>query len=313
MQSATYGATGNGTTDDTVAINAAITAALAATNGGIVYLPPGVYKTSAVLGPITSPKVSVLGAGSGATWLQPTSAVTADVLRVQVSGVGSGGVDIEAGRFGWMTIDGTNAGAGAVGLHYGDTLAGYLDDLQVQNFTGAGSIGIYMDNNRYWTERTTFVKVALRNNTTGILWGVTGTGTASFEHTMMLDLKLEVSANQTGFLMTGGQITGGVVNITGNFSNTAAVFVKLNTGVGGALGSNSIHIHGDSQNAGSKGIYLAAGDSIYSCIGYVDVGSTATNTDLNFGSSFTGHWNVPGINVKYAGPLLRQWPHRPNW
>ena len=44
---------------------------------------------------------------------------------------------------------------------------------------------------------------------------------------MMLDLKLEVFANQTGFLMTGGQITGGVVNITGNFSNTAAVFVKV--------------------------------------------------------------------------------------
>lgn len=43
-----YGAAGDGTTDDTSAINAAITAASAA-GGGIVHLPTGVYKLSAGL------------------------------------------------------------------------------------------------------------------------------------------------------------------------------------------------------------------------------------------------------------------------
>src|SRR6202044_1706561 len=37
-----YGATGNGTTDDTVAIQNALTAA-GTNGGGIVYLPPGTY------------------------------------------------------------------------------------------------------------------------------------------------------------------------------------------------------------------------------------------------------------------------------
>lgn len=44
VRDALYGATGNGTTDDTVAIQAAITAA--AVQGGRVYLPPGTYAIS---------------------------------------------------------------------------------------------------------------------------------------------------------------------------------------------------------------------------------------------------------------------------
>ena len=44
-----YGARGDGTTDDTVAVNSAIVAAEAAPRGGIVYFPPGTYKITSVL------------------------------------------------------------------------------------------------------------------------------------------------------------------------------------------------------------------------------------------------------------------------
>lgn len=58
-----YGATGDGTTDDTTAIGEAITAA--AVSGGVVYFPPGTYRTTSEL---TLPdKVSALGAGAGST------------------------------------------------------------------------------------------------------------------------------------------------------------------------------------------------------------------------------------------------------
>ena len=51
-----------------------------------------------------------------------------------------------------ITIDGANATGAATGLHVGDLLQ-YEVDLTVQNFKQAGSIGVHLDNNYYWTEQ----------------------------------------------------------------------------------------------------------------------------------------------------------------
>lgn len=66
VMDAAYGATGDGATDDTAAIGAAITAA-AAIGGGIVFFPAGAYRITAALA--LPDKVSMLGAGAGATLL----------------------------------------------------------------------------------------------------------------------------------------------------------------------------------------------------------------------------------------------------
>ncbi len=61
VKSPTYGALGDGSTDDGTAIAAAITAAQVA--GGIVFFPPGTYRVTAAI--TFSSKISMMGAGSG--------------------------------------------------------------------------------------------------------------------------------------------------------------------------------------------------------------------------------------------------------
>lgn len=81
-----YGAVGDGVTDDTAAINSAITAANAA-GGGTVYLPPGTYYLGS--GPLFNASSAInniwlRGAGRGATTLKANGALTggtADLIR----------------------------------------------------------------------------------------------------------------------------------------------------------------------------------------------------------------------------------------
>jgi hypothetical protein len=60
-----YGAAGNGTTDDSAAIQAAINAAQAA-GGGLVYLPPGTYLQGSAI-TVAGPNINIIGAGAWAT------------------------------------------------------------------------------------------------------------------------------------------------------------------------------------------------------------------------------------------------------
>lgn len=95
-----YGALGNGTTDDTVAIQLAINAASAA-GGGLVYLPPGTYKITSKLTPLS--KVKIQGAGSGNTTIAGYGTNFSLFENLAISG--SPTTDIEICD---MKLDGTN-------------------------------------------------------------------------------------------------------------------------------------------------------------------------------------------------------------
>jgi len=71
-----FGAVGNGVTDDTAAIQAAITA----TSAGIILIPEGTYKVSSTIS-WTKNNIYVEGEGQGATYILFTNA-TADVFRI---------------------------------------------------------------------------------------------------------------------------------------------------------------------------------------------------------------------------------------
>ena len=103
-----YGATGDGVTDDTAAIQAAIDASEAA-GGGIVYFPPGDYRTTSVL-TVDNVGVTLMGAGRQATIITP-DAGTYDVIEFDGE---TPGVTLTGGAIRDMKIDAANMTGGAV-------------------------------------------------------------------------------------------------------------------------------------------------------------------------------------------------------
>ena len=79
----TYGATGNGTTDDTAAVQAAINAA---GSGGVVYFPAGSYNLSSGL-LVDNSGVTLEGAGMSASTLLAPLSTTANALDIGAANV----------------------------------------------------------------------------------------------------------------------------------------------------------------------------------------------------------------------------------
>jgi hypothetical protein len=80
-----YGAIGNGTTDDTTAIQSAINAI--STTGGWIFFPPGVYKITTALS-ITNKSIHIIGAGPEITEIRATGchgfSISSDVYWRQI-------------------------------------------------------------------------------------------------------------------------------------------------------------------------------------------------------------------------------------
>lgn len=126
-----YGAIGDGTTDDTAAIQAAINAV--PSNGGVVYMPAGRYKVTSALS-ITVDNTTLLGAGTG----QRSGATQ--------SGHGSR-IEVDSSFSDTVVINVDN-GSGTTPV-YGVWLAHFIIDGKL---SGAGIDGIILRSNRSYTE-----------------------------------------------------------------------------------------------------------------------------------------------------------------
>lgn len=97
-----YGAVGDGTADDTTAVQAAITAAV----GGVVYLPPGTYKITSALTITNVNWVTVRGAGRDVSTIKQTGAGNTFTL--------TGTTELVGTVFEDLTLDGNSAAAKAI-------------------------------------------------------------------------------------------------------------------------------------------------------------------------------------------------------
>lgn len=120
-----YGAVGNGVTDDTAAINNAITAVNGA-GGGVLFFPAGTYLVSSAI-PIGA-SVSLMGAGANCTIIRTNSA-TADVFSFSysISGTGFNPIIVRDLR---IDAEGVTRTAGAY-LRFDASSAGANSNLRV--------------------------------------------------------------------------------------------------------------------------------------------------------------------------------------
>jgi hypothetical protein len=106
-----FGAVGDGSTDDTSAINLALAYAQTLTRKR-VFFPPGIYKCTSALTAITGGSWSFIGSGRGVSTLWQTA--DTGVLRIDVSAA-----DSEIGQVKDMTLRGPSSGAysNCAGVH----------------------------------------------------------------------------------------------------------------------------------------------------------------------------------------------------
>lgn len=133
-----YGAVGDGSTDDTDAIQAAINAAEGASTGGLVYFPAGDYKFTAQL-TVEYSAVRLKGAGSGTTILTAVFAATQTTGVLYIRHRDAGTNQLYNNSIESLTLQGdlTNTEVG-IEMHYTEsssTSRTYLRDLVVTGFT----------------------------------------------------------------------------------------------------------------------------------------------------------------------------------
>jgi len=116
VKNVAYGATGDGVTDDLIAIQAAVDACIASTTGGVVYFPPGIYSVDD--GSITvnnggNRSIWFIGAGMHSARIVKTTTGTGDLLIwdciANPSGVQNLGIETAVG--GNYTVDGISCTA----------------------------------------------------------------------------------------------------------------------------------------------------------------------------------------------------------
>src|SRR6185437_16003106 len=113
-----------------------------------------------------------------------------------------------------VTIDGTSATAGSTGLHIGDLMNPQLDVI-IQNFSGAGDIGLHLENTVSWTEEGD-IRAALLNCTQHVVFEVSA-GYYSFGYGNY-DFTIQAQALQDGVVLkNGAQPYNGTMRIRGNF------------------------------------------------------------------------------------------------
>lgn len=296
------GALGDGVTDDIIAINAAVTAAIAASNVAVVYFPPGVYMISAAIA-VTAGNLVFRGEGVVSTIKTIPNAV--DFAGNFVISTGLSNITIEN-----LAIDGNsanNTGNTTSGIYGTNTTNLSLRNLIIKN---TPKNGIFLSATNLAHTNVVIDGNALSN----IGWG--GIAVDKCREGIISNNRI-ISSGSHGISASYGTTAGADssyrVNIVNNVINRATppttiltgqvesgFMILLGEGSQGCTVSNNVCW--DNRNAGNDGIATVgtAGDT-----GTIYQGITISNNVVAFAGGFgidaTSLCTVTGNIVLFSG------------
>ena len=210
-----YGATGNGTTDDTASIQRAVDAALSA-GGGIVYLPAGRYLLKGTVAISRMDLVSLVGAGMGTNLLVDSNL---GISLGSTSLLLGGAHGYHSGRIEGMHIACSNLSK-SIAVQMTDMVADpQLKDLMVTRCDQAFDIV----NEKYWNER--LIATNVTDDTNNHMFHLDQNPKNhwdSFGYAIYDGIFVNKAPGQDVFYMTGGgNLYNSKVVIKGNFDLNA--------------------------------------------------------------------------------------------
>jgi Pectate lyase superfamily protein len=250
VKQAPYGAQGNGTTDDTAAIQRALTAAYNA-GGGTVYFPCGTYALATPTGAHSGPGYYYLLAQSGVhlegeskecATLQPTNYAG----QTGVTTIAMGTINWDLGAFQWISTINGNTFYALNATAQGNNSITLATAGQASNFAYGNYVAIY-----YVSAQTALTSAMTSSQTTLTMPSVTGIP-ASYPFTVLVDYdeQMTVTSLASG---TTYNVTRGVTGTAVPHAMGAAVQLVFN-GNGVSPGETSVVT---SSNASTGVVTLA--------------------------------------------------------
>ena len=268
---------------------------------GKVVLGPGIWWIQTGVLQLLQPPQYLDGAGKDLTILYAVG--SGDTVRLPnptPATQGFGTVSAWGGGVSNMTIDGTFAGAGAVGVHFGDAEEMEFNGLMVQHFNGAGSAGVWMHNLIWYTEKTK-ADIAAEDCTTCYLFSVDTTAMTTASSSMAysrLYLRAYCYPNQAAFsFQNGPDFYHCFVEARGNFyrqASTTTASAMNGVTANGFAGTFTITTSTTSRSSGFYGINPGNGGSATVTL------SDATTCTLSW--TGTNGLTLMGCTVSGANP-----------
>ncbi len=310
VKDSTYGAVGNGSTDDKAAIQSAIDAL---SNGGTVYFPPGTYKVSGALVIGSGDKsIKLVGAGghfplatlAGGSIIK-TSSASANIIEItnarsiEISSLGFDSSATSTGNAAIKAESTTNLQAISINEVYirnktiGIEIKGYsntdIRDIEIREFPNAtGTVGILVDQG----SDTRVDQIRLENI---IIDGLTGSSAHS--HALAFQFK-----NYTNSIW--------MKDCAGLRCNKGLVFDSTLGNVSSTNPGSFFRVDNcDFDQNGVNGIYIAGGSYIWVTNNYV---SSNLNSGLITTSTFGGVLRIDGSDFRgnsYHGIYINSTSH----